>query len=305
MSGLLEAFLESSVRTATPLALAAMGEMLAERSGVINLGAEGAIIAGAFGAAVGASSHGVAGGLLMGIASGVAASLVFVICAVALRADQIIAGTAVTLGALGLTSALHRVAFGAEGVALRLPTLAPIRIPLVCDIPVFGPVFFNQPAPTYAVYVAAAAITWYMYRTRSGLRWRATGESPETVRAAGYLPAQIQGTAVLLGGAFAGLSGATLVLAQVGTFADGMSAGRGFIAIAVVALGRWHPVGVVAASLLFGASTALQYLAQATATTLPYQLFLALPYVLALAVLALGIGRRAAPAALGQRRIES
>lgn len=295
------AFLDSTVRTATPLALAALGEGMCERAGIINLGTEGAIIAGALGAAVGAAGGGIFAGVAGGILAGLVTAAVFAFFAVWLRTDQIITGTAVTLGALGLTSALYRASFGAKGVALTLPTLQPLSIPWLSSLPVVGTSLFRQPLLTYVAFLLAPVCTWFLFRTRWGLLWRATGESPQAVRATGGRPAVIQLAAVLLGGSLGGLAGASLVLAQVGTFADGMSAGRGYIAIAIVALGRWHPLTVFAASLLFGASSALQYLFQATSTTIPYQLFLALPYVLALAVLALGAGRGASPAMLGRR----
>jgi simple sugar transport system permease protein len=276
---------------------------MCERTGVINLGMEGAIIAGSLGAALGAATGGVLLGVAGGILAGTITASVFAIFAVWLRTDQIITGMAVSLGALGLTSAFYRVSFGTGGVALTLPTLAPLPIPLVSAIPVVGTALFRQPVLTYFAFAFAPMCTWFLYRTRHGLTWRATGESPEAVHSSGNRPVLIQLGGVLCGGSLGGLAGASLVLSQVGTFADGMSAGRGFIAIAVVALGRWHPYGVLAAAMLFGGSSALQYLFQATGTTLPYQLFLALPYLLALAVLAFGAGRGAAPAALGRQDI--
>lgn len=303
MPSVLGAFLDSTVRTATPLALAALGETLAERAGVINLGIEGAIIAGALGAAVGGASANAEVGILTGIVAGLLVAVVYAIWAVVLRADQIIVGTAITIGALGLTSALNRVWFGAEGTSLRLPTLRPWPLPGLSSIPLVGSAFFNQPLPTYLAYALTFLLSWFLFRTQAGLAWRATGEAPTAVHSVGGHPRRIQAFAVLAGGALSGMAGATLVLAQVGTFADGMSAGRGFIAIAVVALGRWHPIGVLGAAVLFGASSALQFLFQATGSRLPYQLFLALPYVLALGVLAAGAGRSAAPASLGRRSL--
>lgn len=295
------AFLEATVRTATPLALAALGESIAERAGVINVGLEGVIIAGCFGAVVGARQGSLTAGLVAGVAAGLTAALVFACFVVWLRTDQIITGTALTLGALGLTGMLYRAVFGTTGAALSIPTMRPLAIPLLSDIPVLGPALFRQAAVTYALYIAAACAWWFLSRTYAGLALRAVGEYPEAAQAAGIHPARVQGAAVLVSGAFGGLAGASLVLAQVGTFAEGMSAGRGFIAIAIVALGRWNPIGVALAALLFGAASALQFLFQSTGTQLPYQLFLALPYVLTLVVLAAGTSRGRAPAALGRR----
>lgn len=301
MSDALTTFLEATVRTATPLALAALGETISERAGVINVGLEGVIIAGCFGAVVGARSGSVTAGLLAGVAAGVLAALVFALFVVWLRTDQIITGTALTLGALGLTGTLYRAVFGTTGAALTIPTMRPVAIPVLSHIPVVGPALFRQPAVTYLLYGAIIAVWWFLYRTHAGLAVRAVGEHPEAAEAAGVRPARVQAGAVLAAGALGGMAGASLVLAQVGTFAEGMSAGRGFIAIAIVALGRWRPVGVALAALLFGAATALQYLFQSTGSQLPYQLFLALPYALTLVVLAAGTARVRAPAALGRR----
>lgn len=303
MSDTLAPFLEATVRTATPLALAALGETISERAGVINVGLEGVIIAGCFGAVVGASAGSVSAGVAGGMAAGMLVSFVFALFVAWLRADQIITGTAFTLGALGLTGTLYRAVFGTTGAALTIPTMRPLAIPGLARLPVVGQALFHQAAVTYALYGLVAAVWWFLYRTHAGLAVRAVGEHPEAAEAAGIRPALVQGLALLAAGALGGLAGASLVLAQVGTFTEGMSAGRGFIAIAIVALGRWRPVGVALAALLFGAATALQYLFQSTGSQLPYQLFLALPYALTLVVLAAGTSRGRAPEALGRREL--
>lgn len=303
MSEAVTAFFEATVRTATPLAFAALGETIAERAGVINVGLEGVIISGCFGAVVGAQWGSVGAGLIAGMLAGLAAALVFALFVVWLRTDQIITGTALTLGALGLTGTLYRAVFGTTGAALTIPTLSPVAIPGLVSIPLVGPALFRQPVLTYALYGFVALAWWITARTHAGLALRAVGEVPEAAEAAGINPRRVQAVAVLVSGALGGLAGAALVLAQVGTFAEGMSAGRGFIAIAVVALGRWRPIGVALAALLFGGATALQYLFQSTGSQLPYQLFLALPYVLTLIVLAAGTARVRPPAALGRSDI--
>jgi general nucleoside transport system permease protein len=300
MDDLVTPFLESAVRTATPLALAALGESVVERSGLINIGLEGAIIAGAFASVVAAGSGGVVAGFGAGILAGAAMVALFALFSVELQADQIITGTAISLFALGLTGLLYRVIFGASGVALSVPTIGPARVPLLADMPLVGRALFAQPPSTYIVYFLAPAVWWWMRRTHAGLALRAVGEAPDAARVAGISVRRMRWGAALFGGALGGLGGATLVLAQVGTFAEGMSAGRGFIAIAIVALGRWSPLGVALAALLFGATAALQFLLQAAGWTVPYQLFLAFPYLLTLFALA-GVGQRAAaPAALGR-----
>jgi general nucleoside transport system permease protein len=296
----LTAFLEATVRTATPLALAALGELVVERVGVINIGLEGALIAGAFGALVGAGVGGTVIGYLAGALAGAAITIVFALFVIRLRADQIITGTAVMLLAVGLTGTLYRIFYGEAGAALSIPTSGPIAIPGLAALPVMGPGFFAQPIITYLVYLSFPLLGWWLYRTRAGLALRAIGERPEAAEAAGVHTNRVRIIGILFGGAMGGLSGATLVLAQAGTFAEGMSAGRGFIAIAVVALGRWHPTGVAIAALLFGAASASQFLFQAMGWALPYQLFLALPYALTLVALARVGARTSAPAALGR-----
>lgn len=300
MTSALGSFLAGTVRTATPLALAATGEMVAERAGVINIALEGSIIAGAFAATVASLGGGAVAGLAAGTLAGVIVAAVFGVVVVRLRADQIITGTAVTMLALGATGTWYRATFGATGAALTTPTLAAVPIPGLATIPVVGAALFAQPVVTYAAYVLIAAVAWWMARTHAGLALRAVGERPFAAAAAGIRASRVQLLAVCFDGALGGVAGATLVLAQAGTFVEGMSAGRGFIAIAVVALGRWRPLGVGAAALIFGAASALQYFFQAAGTHAPYQLFLALPYVLTLVALALTRGRGAAPAALGR-----
>jgi len=304
MSGeavVLTGFLAAAIRISTPLLLAATGEMLNERAGVINLGVEGAMLAGALASALGAMEGGPWAGVLLAVAAGVLVSGVFAAVAIGARADQIIAGTAVTLGSVGLTGAVYRTAFGASGPGLSLPTFPSVAIPGLSGIPVVGPAVFNQPLLTYLAWLLIPAVGWFLFRSWWGLALRATGESIEAARASGVPARRVQILATLTGGALAGLAGATLVLAQVGTFAEKMTAGRGFIAIAIVVLGRWHPGGVLLAALLFGAASALQFALQAMGLAAPYQLFLVLPYLLALAALAGGVGRSRQPAGLGQR----
>lgn len=296
----LVAFLEASVRLAVPLALAALGETVTERSGVINIGLEGSIIAGALAGAVGAITTGSA---LVGVAAaalaGAGVAAVFAVFAVGLDTDQIITGTAVTLGGLGFTAVIYQARFGVTGTALSLPTMAPLRVPLLADIPWLGPALFNQAATAYLAYALVPALWYFLFRTEWGLELRAVGEDPAAAEAAGVRVGWTRFWATTFGGLLAGVAGAHLALAHTGTFAEGMSAGRGFIAIAVVVLGRWNPVGAMLAALFFGAASALQFLMQALGTDLPYQLFLALPYLLTLAGLAGWVGRARAPKGLG------
>jgi simple sugar transport system permease protein len=297
---MLTGFFAAAVRVATPLLLAATGETVTERSGVINLGLEGMMLAGALAAPLGATAGGPGVGLAAGAAAGVLLAVVFAAVAIGARANQIIAGTAVTLGAFGLTGTIYRQAYGAGGAGLDVPTLPAVALPGLSELPILGEAFFRQPIPTYLAFVALPVVWWVLYRTRAGLALRASGESAAMARAAGVRTRLVRTLATVTGGAFGGVAGATLVLAQVGTFAERMTAGRGFVAIAIVVLGRWHPLWVGVASLLFGAATALQYVVLPLGLDVPYQLFLMLPYGLTLLALAGVVGRAQAPADLGR-----
>lgn len=293
-------FLAAAVRVATPLLLAATGETVTERAGVINLGLEGMMLAGALAATLGATSAGPWTGLVLAVLAGMLLAAAFAAIAIGARADQIIAGTALTLGAVGLTGTVYRQAYGTGGAGLALPTLGPVPIPGLADLPLVGPALFDQPVPTYFALMALPIAWWVLFRTRAGLMLRATGEGAAMARAVGVRTRLVRTIATIVGGGFAGLAGATLVLAQVGSFAERMTAGRGYVAIAIVVLGRWHPAGVAIASLLFGAATALQYVFQSLGLSVPYQLFLMLPYALTLLALAGAVGRVRAPADLGK-----
>lgn len=295
----LAGFLEAVVRATLPLALAALGEMLSERAGFVNVGLEGAMISGALAATVAATLGGTTAGYVAGLGAGAAIGALLATFAIGLRTNQVLTGTAVTSGALGITALLSHASFGTTGAGLSVPMSVPLAVPLLSGIPLVGRALFAQPPITYVIYALVPLTWWYLTRTANGLALRATGESPEAVRSSGPSPVRIQALAVIGGSALGGLGGATLVLAQAGTFAEGMTAGRGFIALAVVALGRWSPFGVAGAALLFGATSSLQYLLQALGTDIPYQVFLALPYLLTLAVLATS-GQARGPAWLGK-----
>ncbi len=293
-------FLEATVRTATPLAFAALGELVAERAGVINLGLEGTIIAGCLGGTAAAIVGGGAIGYVGAAAAGVAMAALFALFTVRIGTDQIITGTAFTLLGLGLTGTLFRMLPETFGAGVALPTTGPWAVPLLSEIPLLGRVLFTQPIPTYALYGLVPALAWWMRRTHAGLALRAVGESPDAAAAAGLAPQRIRTAAILFSGMMGGLCGGTLVLAQVGAFNEHMSAGRGFIAIAIVVLGRWTAWGTAAAAAVFGAAFALQFFAQTLGLGIPYQAFLAIPYLLTLLLLAALRGRAMAPAHLGR-----
>jgi len=296
----LAAFAEASVRLGTPLALAALGELVSERAGVLNIGIEGCMIAGALGGALGAWASGdPVLGVVTGTAAGLAVSLVLGGLIVGMGADQVIVGTAVSIGCLGLTGVIYQVGFGATGTALSFPALTSIALPGLSELPVAGAALFDAPGTFYLAGILAIALWWYLFRTGWGLQLRAVGEDPDAAAAAGVRVRQPRMLATSFGGALAGLAGAHLSLAYAGTFAEHMTAGRGFIALAVVALGLWHPFAVLGAAPFFGAASALQFQGQAMGVDLPHEVFLVLPYVLTLLALAGRGGRARAPKALG------
>lgn len=289
-------FLEAAVRTATPLLIAAIGETVAERAGVINIGLEGCIIAGAYAAFVASGVTPVAG-YGAAVLAGLAIGALLAGFAIVLRRDQIIVGTALTMLALGATGTLFRARGNAS--ALVVATEPALRIPVLADIPVVGGALFDQPPIAYLALALVPIVWWWLQRTHAGLALRAVGEAPAAARAAGVRVTLVQSAAVLFGSAMGGLAGGALVLAQAGSFAENMSAGRGFLAIAIVALGRWRPAGVLVASLVFGGAMALQYVVQALGWSVRYELVLMIPYVLTLVALG-AFGRGSAPAMLGR-----
>ncbi|MFM8567294.1 MAG: ABC transporter permease [Gemmatimonadota bacterium] len=299
IEALLLPFLDATLRTATPLLFAALGELVTERAGLINVGLEGIIIAGCLGGLIAAG----AGGPLLGFAGGMAAGMVmaalFAWFVVTRRADAIITGTAITLLGLGVTGTAYVALYGDAGAGLRTPTIGPVALPLLSTIPWLGPTLFTQSVATYAALLLVPAVAWWLGRTTTGLALRAVGERADAAAAAGIPVARMRWGALLFAGAMGGLCGATLVLADVGTFNEGMSAGRGFIAIAIVVLGRWTAIGVAGAALVFGGAFALRSALQTLGLPLPYQLFLALPYALTLVLLAIQRGRAVAPGELG------
>lgn len=298
---MLEAFLNSTIMMAAPLLLAALGELLVEDSGIINVGIEGIMLTGAFAAMAAAYLTGsTIAGLCSAAVAAVAMSAVFALLAINLAVNQVVAGTALDIFALGLTGVCYRRIFGITGQALTVRTLRPVRLGALAEIPVAGSALFNQNLLVYLAFLLVPIMWLLLYRTRYGLHLRAAGERPEAADALGLGVYRLRWQAIAISGVLTGLSGAYLTLGYANTFVEGMTAGRGFIALAIVILGQWRPVGVAAASLLFGAALALQFTLQAANTGIPYQLFLALPYVLTLLVLTLLRGPSHAPSALGE-----
>ena len=298
---MLDAFLNSTISMATPILLAAIGELLVEESGIINIGIEGAMLSGAFFALTVAYFSGSATlGFAAGIAGGVLINALLALLVINLAVNQVVAGTALDIFAVGITGVLYRQFFGVTGKAFIVKLIPRIRFGPLSDIPVIGATVFHH---NFLVYLTIALIpltAFVLWRTRYGLALRAAGERPEAADSLGLDVYRLRWQALLAAGVLTGLGGAYLTLAYAGTFVENISAGRGYVALAVVILGRWKPWGLAAAAALFGAAMALQFALQALGTSIPYQIFLALPYALTLIVLAVLGGQAASPSALGE-----
>lgn len=289
------------VTMAVPLLFPALGELIAERAGMLNIGLEGLVLGGAFSAFVaamfgGSTALGLAAALAVGAVLG--AGLAFFV--VHRNANQVVAGTALNLLVLGLTGVAYRAIFGVTGAALTIPGSDALPLPPLSALPIIGPAFFRQPPLAYAAFVLVPCLAFILARTVPGLQLRMAGENPHAAEAQGVAVERTRIVALVLCGLLASAGGAYLALAYAKTFVEGMSAGRGFIALAIVIVGRRSAWGILIAALLFGFATALQFHFQALALPVPFQFFLILPYLLTLIVLAFHTGRGAAPAALGQ-----
>jgi simple sugar transport system permease protein len=298
---MLEAFLAATVAMAAPILLAALGELIVEQSGVINIGIEGAMLCGAFaGFAAAYFSGSLAIGVIAAIGAGVVLNVMLAGLIVSLATNQVVAGTALDILALGLTGVAYQRLFGVTGQAITVVPLAPLTSGPLARVPVIGPMLFAQNAIVYLAFGLVPVVSFIMTRTRYGLYLRAAGEHPAAADALGLKVYRLRWIALLMAGALSGFGGAYLTLGYTSTFVQNISGGRGFVALAVVIVGRWNAWGIAAASILFGAATALQFTLQATGAALPYQLFLALPYALTVVVLAIVGGQAQSPSALGE-----
>lgn len=292
-------YLVASLRLSTPLAFAALGGLFSERSGVLNIALEGMLLTGAFSGAAGAFFTGnVWLGILLAIIIGGIVGLLHAYLCVTLRVDQLVSGLAINLTAAGLTSFWARVLFN-SGQTQQLPGIQTIAIPGLHNIPIFGTLLFNQDPLIYLLFLLVPLISYILFRTSLGLSLRAVGEYPRAADTAGVSVTLVRYIAVALSGCLASLGGAYLALVHVKFFVEDMSAGKGFIALAALIFGRWHPVSTVLACLLFGATEALQLRIQAFNLNIPYQFLVMLPYIIALLALVGLAGKSTPPAALG------
>jgi simple sugar transport system permease protein len=285
----------------TPLVYAALGELVTEKSGVLNLGVEGMMLVGAVVSfIVAATTKNPWLGVGAGIAAGAALSVVFAVLTLSLMANQVATGLALSLFGVGLSAFL-----GLDYVSVVIDGIQPLAIPGLSDLPVVGKLLFGHNPLVYLSLLLFALIQWFLYRTRAGLIVRAVGESPQSAHAIGYPVVRIRYLAVMFGGACSGLAGAYLAVAYTPLWVEGMTAGRGWIALALVVFATWKPWRVLAGAYLFGGVTLAQFQVQALGVEIPSQYLSMLPYVATIVVLAL-ISRDAAtirlnaPASLGK-----
>lgn len=294
--------LASMIRLSTPLILAALGGMYSERGGVINIALEGIMLAGAFtAAAVTVFTASPWAGLAAAAMAGLVVSLILAIAAIEFRADQVVVGTAINILFLGVPALVSGALFESTGSTPQLPreqTLPDWNIPVIEAIPVVGQLLSGH-KPIVYIALALVPVSYYvLFRTRFGLRLRAVGENPEAADTAGVSVPRMRYAGVLLSGVLAGIGGAYLSIGQNSLFTRNMTAGRGFIALAALIFGKWHPVGAFLACLLFGLAEAISIRMQGV-VNIPVQMINIIPYVLTLIVLAGFIGRAIPPRAIG------
>jgi general nucleoside transport system permease protein len=285
----------------TPLVYAALGELVTEKSGVLNLGVEGMMLVGAVASfIVAATTQSPWLGVAAGMATGAALSLIFGVLTLSLMANQVASGLALSLFGVGLSAFV-----GLSYVSVVITPITPLTLPVLTELPVVGKLLFGHNPLVYVSLLLFVAVQWFLYRTRAGLVVRAVGESPQSAHAIGYPVARIRYLAVMFGGACAGLGGAYMAVAYTPLWVEGMTAGRGWIALALVVFATWKPWRILAGAYLFGGVTLAQFQAQGMGVDIPSQYLSMLPYIATIVVLAVisrdaAAIRRNAPASLGK-----
>jgi ABC-type uncharacterized transport system permease subunit len=299
LSNFIAAMLATGLLRAVPLVLAALGEAVGERAGLLNLGIEGMMLSGCFfGFWAAYHTESLTVGILAAVAAGLVLALIFGFLTISLRVDQVLVGLAITIFSAGLTGFLFRDLFGGQNVAADVnPTQ--ISIPLLRDIPVVGKAFFDRQLIFYLSWALVPVFAWLLARTRFGLNVRAVGESPFAADAAGVNVIRTRYLAIAIGGMMAGFAGAYLAVADLKIFTIGMTVGQGFIALAIAMLGRWDPYRIVVGAVLFGMLRSLGDGLQILGVDVKPEFINMFPYVGIMAGLVFLAGRTALPAALG------
>ncbi len=294
------ALFSSGVRQAVPLIFGSTGDCVGEKSGVLGIGLEGEMLFGALFAYIAALRSGSLWiGVLAGGAAGMIAALIPAFWSVILHQDQSITCIMFNIFAAGFTNFFNRIVFGTGIATISIPNFASVRIPLLSSIPFIGPVLFEQSLLTYLSFVLAIVTYFVMNRTKLGLQLTSVGEDPKVAQASGINIYRFRILCYMFCGFLAGLGGASLTLGAVGTFTEGITAGRGFICLTIVILSRWNPLLAMAASFGFGSIEALQIRLQVLGSAMPYQFLIALPYLITIVVLAVWGANLRAPKQLG------
>ena len=293
--------LQDTVTRSVPITLGALGGILSERSGVINISIEGMLLAAACTSAIAASLTNLWLGTLVGALTGAGLAAVLAVMSIRYKVDQVIVGFAINFFALGVTSFISfRVLVPNRDTMNNLMPVKPIRLPLLSDIPFFGQILFVQTIFVYFSFVAVALATWGLYRTKWGLRTRAIGEYPKAAGTLGVDVNKLRYRNLLLAGAVTGIGGAWWPIGIVGRFDQNITGGRGFIALAAVIFGRWHPVGALSGAMVFALAEAVRLKIGNFRTGIPSEFLIMAPYVVTLIVVAGFIGASRAPKAAGQ-----
>ncbi len=300
----LTGMLQATMVRAVPIALGGLAGVLSERVAVVNIAIEGMLLAGAFTGALMGSLIGGFGGLISAVIVGGLFGLILAALVVTYRMDQIIAGVVINLFVLGLTSYVSSQVFQEYRFLNDAPVFRAFKIPLLGDIPVIGPMFFQQNLFVYGALVMVALATYYLFYTRQGLQARAVGEHPRAADTLGINVYRTRYVNVVMAGMVAGFGGAWFTLGTVGRFDENMTGGRGFIGLAAMIFGRWHPVGALMAALIFGFADSLQQKLALLQTPIPSEFLAMAPYIATIIVVAGLIGRARPPAADGKPYIK-
>lgn len=301
MSETLIAIVIATLGAGTPLVFAALGELVTERSGVLNLGVEGMMLVGAVcGFAVAADSGNLWLGVVVAMLAGAGMALLFGVLTLTFQANQVAAGLALTIFGIGLSAFI-----GLDYTSVALTGMQPVQIPVLSDLPIIGPLLFSLDPLLYLSFAAFFVINWFLFRSRAGLLLRGIGESPDSAHANGYPVLKVRYLATLFGGAMAGLGGAYLALVYTPLWVELMTAGRGWISLALVVFATWRPARVMLGAYLFGGITIIQFHVQGMGVELPSQLLSMLPYLATIVVLVfisrnINTIRLNAPASLGK-----
>lgn len=294
-------FLTASVRMAVPLVFAGLGETYSEKAGILNIGLEAIMLIGAFASFAGAYlTDSLWIGLLFGMLAGMAVSLIHAVFSIYLRKDQTVTGIALNMLVLGVTSFMFKVLASSKLMFPQIDTFGKIKLPLLGSIPILGDVFFNQDIMVYILYIIVAASMVFLFKTSWGLSLVSVGEHPRAADTVGIKVHKVQYLAAAVNGILGGMGGAYLSLVQLGVFMENVTAGRGYIALAVVIFGRRNPVGVFLGALVFGLADSFQFRLQVIGINIPSQYLTMLPYVVTLLVLLFSSKNSRAPGHLGK-----